>query len=74
MLPLTLGCVHGYVRSEHHLSHLRPRQGRYTRGNYRDEDPVGSVDFGPPDPDPLIFGPPDPDPTCDNGFIKLFSF
>ena len=44
----------------------------------RDEDPdaVGSVDFGPPDPDPLIFGPPDPDPdpTCDNGFMKLFSF
>ena len=26
-----------------------------------DPDPVGSVDFGPPDP--LIFGPPDPDPT-----------
>ena len=39
-----------------------------------DPDPVRSVDFGPPDPDPLIFGPPDPDPTCDNGFIKLFSF
>ena len=46
----------------------------------RDEDPdqVGSVYFGPQDPDPLFFGPPDPDldldPTCDNGFIKLFSF
>ena len=24
--------------------------------------------------EPLIFGPPDPDPTCNNGFIKLFSF
>ena len=29
-----------------------------------DPDPVGSVDFGPPDPDS----------TCDNGFVKLFSF
>ena len=40
-----------------------------------DPDPVGSVDFGPPDPDPLIFGPPDsdPDPTYKNGFIKIFS-
>ena len=40
-----------------------------------DPDPVGSVDFGPPDPypDPLIFGRPDPDPTCNNGFIKSFS-
>ena len=37
-----------------------------------DPDPVRSVDFGPPDPDTLIFGP--PDPTCDNEFIKLFSF
>ena len=33
-----------------------------------DSDPVGSVDFGPPDPDPLIFCPPDPDPTRNNGF------
>ena len=34
----------------------------------RDEDPDGSVDFGPPDPDPLIFSPTDPDsdPTCNN--------
>ena len=37
-----------------------------------DPDPIGSIDFGPPDP--LIFGPPDPDPTYNNGFIKLFSF
>ena len=30
-----------------------------------DPDPVGSVDFGPLDPDP--------DPISNNGFIKLFS-
>ena len=40
---------------------------RYTEHTGRDEDPdldpVESVDFGPPDPDP----------TCNNGFIKLFS-
>ena len=38
---------------------------------YRDEDPdppVGSGDFGPPDPDQVIFST-DPDPTCNNGFI-----
>ena len=40
---------------------------------FRDEDadPVGSVDFGPPDPDPVLFST-DPDPTCNNEFIKLF--
>ena len=32
---------------------------RVLQENTRDEDPVGSVDFGPPDP------------TCNNGFIKL---
>ena len=26
------------------------------------------------DPDPLIFGLPDPDTTCNNGYIKLFSY
>ena len=41
------------------------------RAQTSDEDPVGSVDFG--HPDPLIFFQPDPDPTCNNGFIKLFS-
>ena len=31
--------------------------------------------FGPPDldPDPVLFSS-DPDPTCNNGFMKLFSF
>ena len=38
-----------------------------------DPDPVGSVDLGPPDPDPLIFGPPDPDPTCNNEFIFILN-
>jgi len=40
----------------------------------RDEDPVGSVDFWPTDPDPLLFSfDPDPDPSCNNGFTKLLS-
>ena len=31
--------------------------------------------FETPDPDPLLFLlDPDPDPTCNNGFIKLFTF
>ena len=35
---------------------------------------MGRIKIRDEDPDPLIFGPPDPDPTCDNGFIKSFSF
>ena len=42
-------------------------------GRTRDEDPDGSVEFGPPHPDPLLFSlDPDLDPTCNNGLIKLF--
>ena len=37
--------------------------------NTRDEDLVGSVVFGLPDP--LHFSS-DPDPACNNGYVKLF--
>ena len=61
---------HGNQELDRHVEFIN----RFAFSRDEDPDPVGSVDFGPPDPDPLIFGPPDPDPTCDNGLIKLFSF
>ena len=36
---------------------------KYVFGSVSKDPEVGSVDFGPPDPDP----------TCNNRFIKLFS-
>ena len=41
--------------------------------NSRDEDPGGSVDFWPAGSGTFSLDP-DPDYTCNNGFIKLFSF
>ena len=58
-----------------HIKEILSRAGVcifFCRKSGRDEDPDPLI-FGVSDPDPLLFSS-DPDPTCNNGYIKLFSF